>query len=56
MLKLFPEDAATIRYGQKVEAEVQSLPGRKFTGRVAFIDPQRRSEDPHRGCSRGDSE
>ncbi|MEK6238537.1 MAG: efflux RND transporter periplasmic adaptor subunit, partial [Planctomycetales bacterium] len=39
MLELFPEDAASIRYGQKVEAEVQSLPGRKFTGRVAFIDP-----------------
>ena len=39
MLKLFPEDAASIRYGQKVEAEVQSLPGRKFDGRVAFIDP-----------------
>ena len=39
MLKLFPEDAAVIRYGQKVEAEVQSLPGRKFSGRVAFIDP-----------------
>lgn len=39
MLRLFPEDAATIRYGQKVEAEVQSLPGRKFAGRVAFIDP-----------------
>ena len=39
MLELFPEDAAAIRYGQKVEAEVQSLPGRTFTGRVAFIDP-----------------
>ena len=39
MLELFPEDAAAIRYGQKVEAEVQSLPGRKFTGRVAFVDP-----------------
>jgi len=39
MLELFPEDAAAIRYGQKVKAEVQSLPGRKFTGRVAFIDP-----------------
>ena len=38
MLRLFPEDAATIRYGQKVEAEVQSLPGRKFAGRVAFVD------------------
>jgi Cu(I)/Ag(I) efflux system membrane fusion protein len=39
MLELFPEDAASIRYGQKVEAEVQSMPGRKFAGRVAFIDP-----------------
>ena len=39
MLELFPEDAATIRYGQKVDAAVQSLPGRKLTGRVAFIDP-----------------
>lgn len=39
MLELFPEDVAAIRYGQEVEAEVQSLPGRKFTGRVAFIDP-----------------
>ena len=39
MLELFPEDAATIRYGQKVEASVQSLPGRQFAGRVAFIDP-----------------
>ncbi len=39
MLELFPEDASSIRYGQKVETEVQSLQGRKFTGRVAFIDP-----------------
>ncbi len=39
MLELFPEDAATIRYGQKVEATIQSLPQRQFTGRVAFIDP-----------------
>ena len=39
MLELFPEDVAAIRYGQRVEAEVQSLPGRKFAGRVAFIDP-----------------
>lgn len=39
MLELFPEDAAVIRYGQKVQAEVQSLPGRQFEGRVAFIDP-----------------
>ena len=39
MLDLFPEDAAAVRYGQRVEAEVQSLPGRLFPGRVAFIDP-----------------
>ena len=39
MLELFPEDAAVIRYGQKVEAEMQSLPGQHFTGRVAFVDP-----------------
>lgn len=38
MLRLFPEDAATIRYGQKITAEVQSLPGREFAGRVAFVD------------------
>ncbi|HEX5103608.1 MAG TPA: efflux RND transporter periplasmic adaptor subunit, partial [Pirellulaceae bacterium] len=39
MLKLFPEDATRIRFGQRVEATVQSLPGEKLTGRVAFIDP-----------------
>jgi Cu(I)/Ag(I) efflux system membrane fusion protein len=39
MLELFPEDAATVRYGHRVEARAQSLPGRVFTGRVAFIDP-----------------
>ncbi len=39
MLKLFPEDAATIRDGQMVEATVQSFPGQKFSGRVAFVDP-----------------
>lgn len=39
MLELFPEDAAAIRYGQESEATVQSLPGRKFSGRVAFINP-----------------
>ena len=39
MLKLFPEDASRIRFGQRVEAMVQSLPGEAFIGRVAFIDP-----------------
>jgi Cu(I)/Ag(I) efflux system membrane fusion protein len=39
MLKLFPEDASRIRYGQRVEAVVQSMPGETLVGRVAFIDP-----------------
>jgi Cu(I)/Ag(I) efflux system membrane fusion protein len=39
MLDLFPDDAATVRFGQQIEAEVQSMPGEVFTGRVAFIDP-----------------
>ena len=38
-LKLFPEDVQFIRYGQRVAAQVQSLPGQEFDGRVAFIDP-----------------
>jgi Cu(I)/Ag(I) efflux system membrane fusion protein len=47
MLELYPEDAARIRFGQRVEAEMQSLPGTTFDGRVAFIDrvvdPQKRT-------------
>ncbi len=39
MLELYPEDAARIRFGQRVEAELQSLPGEMFEGRVAFVDP-----------------
>lgn len=39
MLDLFPDDAAAIRFGQQVEAEIRSLPGEVFVGRVAFIDP-----------------
>lgn len=39
MLELFPEDASTIRFGQRVQAEMQSLPGKELQGRVAFIDP-----------------
>ena len=39
MLELYPEDASRIRFGQQVEAELQSLPGQKLEGRVAFIDP-----------------
>ena len=39
MLDLYPSDAASVRFGQQVEAELQSLPGEIYTGRVAFIDP-----------------
>jgi membrane fusion protein, copper/silver efflux system len=39
MLELFPEDASGVRYGQRVVAQVQSLPMREFSGRVAFVDP-----------------
>lgn len=39
MLELYPEDAALVRDGQQVEARMQSLPGRTFAGRVAFVDP-----------------
>lgn len=37
MLELYPEDAARIRFGQRVKAEMQSIPGKEFNGRVAFI-------------------
>ncbi|QDU51740.1 efflux RND transporter periplasmic adaptor subunit [Gimesia panareensis] len=39
MLELYPEDAARIRFGQQVDAELQSLPGKTLKGRVVFIDP-----------------
>jgi Cu(I)/Ag(I) efflux system membrane fusion protein len=39
VLDLFPEDAALVHYGARVEAEVQSHPGEVFAGRVSFIDP-----------------
>jgi len=39
MLELYPEDAALIRFGQRVSAVVQSLPGQQRIGRVAFVDP-----------------
>lgn len=38
MLELYPEDAIRIRFGQRVKAEMQSLPGRNFDGRVAYVD------------------
>ena len=38
-LELYPEDAAGIRFGQQVDAELQSLPGKVLEGRVVFINP-----------------
>ena len=40
MLQLYPEDASRIRFGQRVEAELTSLPGRILEGRVGFIEPR----------------
>ncbi|MFN3159195.1 MAG: efflux RND transporter periplasmic adaptor subunit [Rubinisphaera brasiliensis] len=40
MLELYPEDASRIRFGQQVQAELASLPGKTLTGRVAFVDPR----------------
>lgn len=40
LLDLFPDDAARIRYGQLVQVEVQSIPGKQFPGRVSFIAPE----------------
>lgn len=39
MLDLFPDDASAVRFGQQVEAEIDSQPGQIFVGRVAFINP-----------------
>ncbi|HUG18717.1 MAG TPA: efflux RND transporter periplasmic adaptor subunit [Planctomycetaceae bacterium] len=39
MLELYPEDAALVGFGQRVEAEIQSQPGVLHLGRVAFVDP-----------------
>jgi Cu(I)/Ag(I) efflux system membrane fusion protein len=40
MLELFPEDAAVVKYGQRVEASVESLPSEVLSGRVAFVNPE----------------
>ena len=39
MLELYPEDATRVRFGQLVDAHLQSLPGKTLKGRVVFIDP-----------------
>lgn len=40
ILELFPEEAAGVRFGQRVHVEVQSLPGRRIEGRVVFVAPR----------------
>ena len=40
MLELYPESASRIRIGQRVQAELASLPGKTLEGRVAFVDPR----------------
>ena len=37
--QLFPEDAALVRYGQRVSAHIRSLPGQPIEGRVSFVSP-----------------
>lgn len=39
VIDVYPEDATQIHYGQSVNARIRSLPGRVFSGRVAFISP-----------------
>ncbi len=38
MLEAYESDIAWIRYGQQVEFETESYPGKKFTGKIAFVD------------------
>ena len=40
MLEMFPEDAAAVAFGQRVEATVESLPSEVLIGRVAFVNPE----------------
>lgn len=39
VLELFPDEAALVRFGQVVQAEIQSIRDEVFTGRVAFVSP-----------------
>lgn len=51
MLELYPEDAARIRYGQRVEAEMQSLPGQVFNGRCVHRSARESAETHGRRAS-----
>ena len=53
MLKLFPEDATRIRFGQRVEAVIQSLTRRNACWPSRLHRSDGRSENKNRGNSRG---
>ncbi len=38
-LDAYEPDMSWVRYGQQVEFTVEALPGRKFNGRISFVDP-----------------
>lgn len=38
-MEAYESDLQWLRYAQKVEFEVEALPGKTFEGRIAFIDP-----------------
>ena len=40
MLEVLPADASMLRFGQRVSAEVKSLPNTNFEGRIAFVSPE----------------
>ncbi len=39
MLDAYELDLPFIRYGQKVEFNVEAVPGKKFSGKIVYIDP-----------------
>jgi membrane fusion protein, copper/silver efflux system len=48
-LEAYENDLQWLRYAQDVHFEVEAIPGRNFTGRIVFIDPQ---IDPERRVAR----
>lgn len=40
MLDAYELDLPFLRYGQRVEFETEAYPGRKFEGRISYIDPR----------------
>jgi len=48
-LEAYENDLQWLRYAQDVHFEVEAIPGRQFSGRIVFIDPQ---IDPERRVAR----